>query len=156
MNAAAVWGLMNKVTISGCAARICRSISTTAASTSGLLARESKSLLIGERADRALSDSLLRIAEAASASSKANGVLTVQLAPDQILAALSLEFADSLRVPEVEAAVVEIERQIRAAHPEIVTLFIKPQTAAAFKETIRRRYGGEVVEAGIVVPGPPA
>lgn len=111
------------------------------AATAGLLARESKSLLIGERADRRLSDSLLHIAEAASPTSKANGVLTVQLAPDQILAALSLEFADSLRVPEVEAAVIEIERQIRAAHPEVVTLFIKPQTGASFKETVRRRYG---------------
>ena len=125
-------------------------IGVVLACTAGLLARESKSLLIGERADRALSDSLLRIAEAASASSKANGVLTVQLAPDQILAALSLEFADSLRVPEVEAAVVEIERQIRAAHPEVVTLFIKPQTAAAFRETVRRRYGGKVVESSLV------
>jgi cation diffusion facilitator family transporter len=121
-------------------------IGVVLACTAGLLARESKSLLIGERADRALSDSLLRIAEAASASSKANGLLTVQLAPDQILAALSIEFADALRVPEVEAAVVEIERQIRAAHHEVVTLFIKPQTAAAFRETVQRRYGAEVVE----------
>jgi cation diffusion facilitator family transporter len=119
------------------------------ACTAGLLARESKSLLIGERADRALSDALLRIAEAASPRSKANGVLTVQLAPDQILAALSLEFADTLRVPEVEAAVVEIERQIRAEYPEVVTLFIKPQTAAAFKETVRRRFGNEVAGAGL-------
>lgn len=116
-------------------------IGVVLACTAGLLARESKSLLIGERADRVLSDSLLRVAEAASASCKANGVLTVQLAPDQILAALSLEFADAMRVPEVEAAVVEIERQIRAAHPQVVTLFIKPQTAAAFKETVRRRFG---------------
>lgn len=60
-------------------------------------------------------------------------MLTVQLAPDQILAALSIEFTDSLKVPEVEVAVVEIERQIKASHPEVVTLFIKPQTAAAFK-----------------------
>jgi cation diffusion facilitator family transporter len=116
------------------------------ACTAGLLARESKSLLIGERADRRLSDSLLRIAEAASASSKANGVLTVQLAPDQILAALSIEFADGLRVPELEAAVVEIERRIRAAHPEVVTLFVKPQTDAAFRETLRRRYGEGVAQ----------
>lgn len=116
-------------------------IGVVLAGTAGLLARESKSLLIGERADRKLSDSLLRIAEAAVPQCKANGVLTVQLAPDQILAALSLEFADAMRVPEVEAAVAEIERQIRLAHPEVVTLFIKPQTAAAFKETIRRRFG---------------
>ena len=108
--------------------------------TAGLLARESKSLLIGERADRVLSESLLRIAEASSLSSKANGVLTVQLAPDQILAALSIEFTDSLKVPEVEAAVVEIERQIKTTHPEVVTLFIKPQTAVAFKEQVKLRF----------------
>lgn len=111
------------------------------AGTAALLARESKSLLIGERADRALSNSLMRIAEAASLTSKANGVLTVQLAPDQIMAALSIEFTDSLKVPEVEAAVVEIERQIKVAHPEVVTLFIKPQTAAAFKEQVKQRFG---------------
>ena len=124
------------------------------AGTAVLLARESKSLLIGERADGALSDALMRIAEAASPTSKANGVLTVQLAPDQILAALSLEFADTLRVPDVEAAVVEIERQIRAAHPEVVTLFIKPQTAAAFKETVRRRFGAEAAGDGFAVREP--
>lgn len=40
------------------------------AGAAGLLARESKSLLIGERADRNLSNSLLSIAEAASLTSK--------------------------------------------------------------------------------------
>ncbi|HAT29788.1 MAG TPA: cation transporter [Janthinobacterium sp.] len=108
------------------------------AATATLLARESKSLLLGERADRTLIDSILRIAEAAGAdasgrSLRANGVVTVHLAPNQIMAALSLEFADDLRTPQIEAAVVDIERRIRAAHPEVVTLFVKPQTARAYK-----------------------
>jgi cation diffusion facilitator family transporter len=111
------------------------------ASTASLLARESKSLLIGEQADLKLSDSILRIAREASPASSANGVLTVQLAPDQILAALSLEFADDLRAPQIEDAVIKIERMIRSAHPEVVTLFVKPQTAKAFRETDRRRFG---------------
>jgi divalent metal cation (Fe/Co/Zn/Cd) transporter len=111
------------------------------AATASLLARESKSLLIGERADRKLSDSLLHIAEQAYPSLHANGVLTVQLAPHQILAALSLEFADNLRAPEIEASVIEIERRVRVAHPEVVTLFVKPQTATVFKETVQRRFG---------------
>ncbi len=93
-----------------------------------LLARESKSLLIGERAARALSEAILRIAGEESGVSRANGVLTVQLAPDQILAALGLEFADELRAPEIEDRVFDIERKVRAAHPEVVTLFVKPQT----------------------------
>ena len=109
--------------------------------TAALLARESKSLLIGERADQALSDSLLRIAEASNLALKVNGVLTVQLAPDQILAALSIEFPDTMKVPELEAAVMDIEHQIKAAHPEVVTLFIKPQTAVAFKEQVKLRFG---------------
>ncbi len=111
------------------------------ACTAGLLARESKSLLIGERADSALSDSIMRIAEGSAAVSRANGVLTVQLAPDQILVALSVEFADDFKTPQIEDAVVTIERLIRARHPEVVSLFIKPQTAATFKANVRKRYG---------------
>ena len=111
------------------------------AATASLIARESKSLLIGERADRRLSDSILRIAEAASPLSRANGVLTVQLAPDQVLAGLSLQFPPDLRATQIEESVIDIERQIRASHPEVVTLFIKPQTDATWKEAIRRRFG---------------
>ena len=105
--------------------------------TAALLARESKSLLIGERADRALDRDIGRIVEAVSAA-RVNGVLTVQLAPDQILAALSLEFADDLRAPQIEEAVVRIEEQVRSAHPEVVRLFIKPQTPGRFKRVSRR------------------
>jgi cation diffusion facilitator family transporter len=109
--------------------------------TAGLLARESKSLLIGERADLVLTDSISRIASQSSTDSRTNGVLTVQLSPDQILVALSVEFADDFMTPQIEAAVVEMERKIRAAHPEVVSLFIKPQTSAMFKESVRNRFG---------------
>src|SRR3982751_208530 len=44
-----------------------------------LLARESKSLLIGERADARLAESVLRIAAAEEGVESANGVLTTQL-----------------------------------------------------------------------------
>jgi cation diffusion facilitator family transporter len=116
--------------------------------TAGLLARESKSLLIGERADPALTDSILRIAAQSSVVSRANGVLTVQLAPDQILAALSVESADDFMTPQIEAAVVEMEQKIRAAHPEVVSLFIKPQTATMFKDNVRKRFGEPIPESG--------
>ena len=55
-----------------------------------LLAGESKSLLIGERADRELSDSILRVAGAQPSVARANGLITVQMAPDQIVAARAL------------------------------------------------------------------
>lgn len=111
------------------------------ACTAILLARESKSLLIGERADRKLSDSILRIAGAESSVARANGVLTVQLAPDQILAALSLDFVDDIRAAEIEDTVSEIERKVRAAQLEVVALFVKPQTDKSFRQAVRQRFG---------------
>jgi divalent metal cation (Fe/Co/Zn/Cd) transporter len=102
-----------------------------------LLARESKSLLIGERADRALSDAILKVAGDHPAVARANGLITVQMAPDQIVAALSLEFADDLRTPQIEQAVTEVEQRIKAAHPEVVSLFIKPQTQKTFRDKQR-------------------
>jgi cation diffusion facilitator family transporter len=101
--------------------------------TSILLARESKSLLIGERADPRLTKSIVAIAEAEPMITSANGLLTVQLAPDQVVAALSLEFNDGLETSQIEEQVAALENKIRARHPEIVALFVKPQTDKAFQ-----------------------
>jgi cation diffusion facilitator family transporter len=119
-----------------------------------LLARESKSLLIGEGADRELAESILRIAARQPGIEDANGVLTIQLAPDQILSALSIEFADALRADDVEAAVRELERKVRAAHPDVVALFVKPQAGGSFREALHDRFGISAdPSAGGVVDG---
>lgn len=102
------------------------------AAVAALLARESKSLLIGEPADPQVADSILKLARSSPAVEKANGVLTVQMAPDQIVAALSLELKDDLRTPQIEAAIADLERQVRETHPQITTLFVKPQTPGRF------------------------
>jgi len=93
------------------------------------LARETKSLLIGEPASARLQKSVLELVAKDPAIQRANGVLTVHLAPDQIVVALSAEFKDQMRTPEIEASVERIEASLAAAHPEIRALFIKPQTA---------------------------
>jgi cation diffusion facilitator family transporter len=109
--------------------------------TAAFLARESKSLLIGEQADPSVHRSILGIASGEPAVLRANGLLTVQLAPNQIVAALSLEFADDLKAPQIEDLVVDLERRVRAVHPEIVALFVKPQTGNTFREGRLRRFG---------------
>lgn len=111
------------------------------AGTAVLLARESKSLLIGERASTELIDSILKIAGQEPSVANANGVISVHLSPDQVLVALSLEFEDELKATAIESAVIEIERKIREVHPEVVTLFVKPQTHHTFTETTRKRFG---------------
>jgi cation diffusion facilitator family transporter len=92
-----------------------------------LLARESKGLLIGERASPALSDAVTAIAQAEPGVCAVNNVLTIHLAPDQVLVTISLDFEDGLDTRKIEAAVTAIERRARAAHPEINSVFIRPQ-----------------------------
>jgi divalent metal cation (Fe/Co/Zn/Cd) transporter len=108
-----------------------------------LLARESKSLLIGEAASGELADAVVAIARKDRSVLRVNGLLSAQLAPDQILIALSLEFADDLRVPQIEQSVIDIERRVRAAHPAVLALFVKPQTPNAFTEATHRHFAGE-------------
>lgn len=109
------------------------SIAVVLAVSSLFLARETKALLIGESALPHVRASILTIAGADPAIRKANGVLTVQLGPDQVVAALSAEFEDRLTTPEIETCVNRIEAAIKAAHPEITTLFVKPQTAETWQ-----------------------
>jgi divalent metal cation (Fe/Co/Zn/Cd) transporter len=70
-------------------------------------------------------------------------MLTAQLAPDQIVVALSLEFRDDLRVPELEERVIEIESSIRQQHSEVTALFIKPQTPKTYSDSATDRFGVE-------------
>ncbi len=122
-----------------------------------VLARESKSLLIGESASGELIRSIMDIAAKNPAVRRVNGMLTAQLAPDQILVALSLEFSDELRVPELEERVIEIERSIRARHGEVTALFVKPQTPKTFSDArpgpVRHRRGRLMSRNDILIVG---
>jgi divalent metal cation (Fe/Co/Zn/Cd) transporter len=88
-------------------------------------------LLIGERADPSLSDAIMRTAAGIPGVCSANSIVTVQLAPRNVIATLSLDFFDHLRAPDIERAVVELETRIRGAHPEVSALFVKPQSVLA-------------------------
>jgi cation diffusion facilitator family transporter len=109
--------------------------------TASLLARETKSLLIGEAADPALVNSITRLSENIKGIAHANGILTIHLAPRQIVIALSLEFADELTTPEIETKIAELERMVCQSHPEVITLFVKPQSSVGFKEMDKRYFG---------------
>ncbi|WP_286965598.1 MULTISPECIES: cation diffusion facilitator family transporter [Acinetobacter] len=104
-----------------------------------LLARETKGLLLGETADPRLRENVLNIAQQDAAVYSANGVLTEQIGAHQVIASLSLEFKDDLTSDEIEACVNRIEAQIKQLHPEIITLFVKPQTKAVWLERTQGR-----------------
>lgn len=98
-----------------------------------VLARETKGLLIGEPAARPLSDALRRIAGADPDVRAVNGVLSVQMGPEQVVAALSAEFEDQRSTAQIEACIERIERAARAEHPQLQSLFVKPQTPEAWQ-----------------------
>jgi divalent metal cation (Fe/Co/Zn/Cd) transporter len=105
-----------------------------------LLSIETKGLLIGETADQTIADSILNLAGKMEGVIHANGVFTTQIGPQQIIAALSLEFADELKTSDIEQKVVELERQVRARHPAVTALFIKPQTLLEFQKVRSTRF----------------
>jgi divalent metal cation (Fe/Co/Zn/Cd) transporter len=106
-----------------------------------VLARESKGLLIGEPALKSVQEAILKIAASDPAVQRANGVITVHLGPHQIVVALSAEFDDRLTAPEIEACVERLEAKLRAERPEIVALFVKPQTSGTWAEHWHRLDG---------------
>jgi cation diffusion facilitator family transporter len=104
-----------------------------------LLARETKGLLLGETADPQLRHNVLQIAQDDVAVQSANGVLTEQIGAHQVIASLSLEFKDNLTSDDIELCVNRIEARIRQIHPEIVALFVKPQTQEVWLERMKGR-----------------
>jgi cation diffusion facilitator family transporter len=105
------------------------------AGTAALMARECKALLIGESASPELEAALLAIISADRAVAHANGLITLHLAPQQVVVAVSAAFANELTTVEIEACVARLEAQIRKQHPQVNLLFVKPQTSHAFAQS---------------------
>ena len=91
-----------------------------------ILARESKALLIGERASEELTRSLRTATLHQPGVKGIESLLTTQLSPDQVIATLSVQFDDSLDVPELEQLIGRIEAELRREHPELFRLFVRP------------------------------
>lgn len=104
-----------------------------------LMARETKGLLMGESADPALPKHILELVQQDHAVLYANGVLTQQMGAHQVIASLSLEFKDNLTSDEIEACVNRLETRVKHLHPEIVGLFIKPQTKQVWLQRLAER-----------------
>ena len=105
-----------------------------------VLAAKTKDLLIGERASPELIQEVMEIVASFEGVEHANGVLTSQLAPDQVIVIASIAFADSLRTPQIEKLVEEIETAVIERLPEIGRLFVKPQTPDAFDAAHKLRF----------------
>jgi cation diffusion facilitator family transporter len=105
-----------------------------------LLARESKGLLIGERADPAVVATVRAVVERQRGVTAVNHVRTIHTAPDSIFVAISADFDDSLTMGEGERMIEAIEDQLRAAEPRLSSIYIRPERredAAALSAKVR-------------------
>jgi cation diffusion facilitator family transporter len=91
-----------------------------------LLARESKDLLIGERASPKLTEDLRKTVEGDPCVLAVVDITTTQMSPDQVIAALSVEIDQSLRVPQVEKLIRRIEKGMHKKFPQLFRIFIRP------------------------------
>ena len=122
-----------------------------------VLARETKGLLIGERADPALVAAIGEAVRAEPGLCSVTEIRTVHLAPDQVVAIVGADFEDRLTTPEIEARIRDIEQRVRSAprgghrdlrqakgaHPDL--------TARAPARPVRRGKGPSVfAEAGAI------
>lgn len=100
------------------------------------LARESKGLLIGERADPRLSDAIRHAFDIRPEVTAVQEVVTIHTAPDKVFVAASVDFEDAVAVGAIERLIAETEASLRAAWPQISNVYVKPKAASQAAGTI--------------------
>lgn len=92
-----------------------------------LLARESKGLLIGERADPRVVETVRMIVSRHPGITAVNHVRTIHTAPDSIFVAISADFDDGLSMGYAETLIEDIERELTRAEPRLSSIYIRPE-----------------------------
>jgi cation diffusion facilitator family transporter len=89
------------------------------------LAYETKSLLIGESANRPVVKGIREILKANTLIEHVNEILTMHMGPDFILANLSVDFRDHATADDIESVTAEMEQAIKKQYPQIKRIFIE-------------------------------
>ena len=92
-----------------------------------LLSREAKGLLIGESANADLVERIRVTLSAHPQITSVNHVRTIHSAPDSVFVAVSADFDDSLTMAEGEQLIEDIEKALKAADPELSSIYIRPE-----------------------------
>jgi cation diffusion facilitator family transporter len=96
------------------------------------LAREAKGLLIGEAADPALVAGIRR-AVSREGVMGIGEIITIHNAPEQIVAAVNVDFDNRLGASDVERMIDEIERSLQIEFPELYRIYVRPHEDAGAK-----------------------
>ena len=91
-----------------------------------VLARESKSLLLGEGVDPETARQLATLTESDPAVQKAMRIATIYLGPEEITLAQDVVFQNDLTTDDINKAIVRIHATIQQAFPGIKHAFTQP------------------------------
>jgi cation diffusion facilitator family transporter len=95
--------------------------------TAYILALESKSLLIGESADPSVVREIRQMLSADERITFVNEIATLHMGPDFIVVIVSADFIDVLSAEQLEAAVTEFNKRIKAIDKRIQRVFIEAE-----------------------------
>lgn len=116
--------LLNAPVIDGAASIL---IGLVLAGAAVLLARESRDLLLGQAARRAVVDDIAATVAADPDVERAAPPLTMHLAPREILVNLDVGFRPGLGTEQIVAAVDRLEAEIRRRQPEVRRIYIEAE-----------------------------
>jgi divalent metal cation (Fe/Co/Zn/Cd) transporter len=97
------------------------------AGTAVWLAYETKSLLIGESANRRVVESIRQIANSVEEIHNVNEVLTMHMGPDFVLVNMSVNFRDDLPAGSMEILIAAMDKRIKQEHPQVKRVFIEAE-----------------------------
>ena len=95
-----------------------------------LLAREVKSLLVGESADTLVEAAVAEVAKDDPHVERVLALLTLQQGPGEIVVAMKLAFRADMTTQQIVDAINAFERRLKARVPEIRWSFIEPDDAS--------------------------
>src|SRR6185369_6043823 len=93
------------------------------------LARDTRSLLIGEGITDEVRAQVLEVARQAPSVLEVRQLLSLHLGPNAVLLALKVRFAPELGLPEVERAINALEERIRSSLPQMKKIFVEPDSS---------------------------
>lgn len=96
---------------------------------SGVLVRESKSLLLGEATSRKTLRKVIALAQADEAVIKVKKHLSTYMGPEEVLLQLNTVFKDNLTTRQITDAIERITKSIQHDFPRIKQIFIEPVKA---------------------------
>ena len=120
--------LFNNVYLDGIASII---IGIILAIVAVVLATESKGLLVGESAAPKTIANIRSLSKTEPGVKEVIRILTMQLAPQEVLLNLEIQFAQNLTGEEIALTVESLEIKIREMHPEIKQIFIEAKSLSA-------------------------